>query len=307
MDAENISGYMQPVINNEELIKVYEENIKYGVFVVPQNVKHIGFFAFENLKNLTTVIMHSEIRYIGQFAFHNCNNLTSVIGLENVINIKSLQGFVGCSKLENINMPQKLQIIGEGAFFGCSSLTKITLPQTCWGISKHAFANCENLKQVIIPSNIELIETNAFKDCKNLKIIFLDDDKLYFSDYINSLNEDSINLCYSEDIQEEYEPPKLSTTEVQRVFDDLNMKHKTIDINGNEILWIPGRVIMQDSALNNVEEVVAYSVETLQRVIKSGYRGKITHIDQQNDQTVSIDLKNIIDNSNNDNSIEATL
>lgn len=293
-----IGDIVQPLYEEDELIRVYKENVRNGKFVIPNDIKYIGMFAFEKLKELTSVVVNSELRYIGPYAFQDCYNLVEIAGLENAKNMKSIQGFIGCCKLSKIKLPDSTQLIADGAFYNCKSLTQINLPDGCWSIGNHSFAGCENLQEIIIPSSMEIISTNAFKGCKNLTITFLEDDKQFLDDFIKEQEKSSGELQDAEDYEEacEQEKSKLSDLEMQQVFDDLNIKHKTIDINGNKILWTPGRVVIQNDALSDVKEVVAYNVETLQRVIKSGYRGKITHIDTINNQKISIDLKNIVSN-----------
>lgn len=58
-------------------------------------VTQIGYYAFQNCKDLTTITMPSTVTTIGENAFLDCNALTS------------------------ITIPEGVTSIGEGAFNGC--------------------------------------------------------------------------------------------------------------------------------------------------------------------------------------------
>ena len=57
---------------------------------------------------------------------------------------------MGCKSLVNINIPNSVTTIGEGAFASCDSLTSINIPNSVTTIEDGAFRGCENL-----PSHIK--------------------------------------------------------------------------------------------------------------------------------------------------------
>ena len=66
------------MINGETLIKVDNEEIKNGIYVIPLSVKRIGKFAFYNCVNLQNIIFHNEITNIEESAFYRCINLKEI-------------------------------------------------------------------------------------------------------------------------------------------------------------------------------------------------------------------------------------
>ena len=59
-------------------------------------------------------------------AFVNCTKLTT-LSFEEGSNLNEIQGgaFGGCSKLNNVIIPEKVTAIAGSAFVGCSSLTSV--------------------------------------------------------------------------------------------------------------------------------------------------------------------------------------
>lgn len=288
-------------VEGDTLKRVYKGNIQNGVFIVPEYIKSIDMFAFSKLKNLKSVVLHSGIRYIAPTAFQYCENLTEVKGISSANTIKTLAGFDFCTSLEQIDVPQSVQLIGEGAFVNCKNLARIKLPNGCWSISNHAFAGCENLQSIEIPASMELISTNAFAGCKNLAITFIEDDKKYFEDYIKeqkeNLNSTKIDDFYGYDMSSKDLPEgiKLSDREQEVLYDDLDIKYKKVDIGGKEILWTTGKVIIKPGALSGVKEVIVYNKDTISTIMKSGYKGKVTYIDREQKQAVSVDFQAVKD------------
>lgn len=264
------------------------------VFVVPKEVKAIDGFAFSGIKNLRKVIMHKDIRYIDQLAFNGCEKLQSVIGLEDSETMKTFNGFGGCSNLEEISIPQNVEVIGTSALNGCKKISKINLPNSCWSISPYAFSGCESLKYIEIPANTELVSTGAFKGCKDLIIIFLDDnEKKYLEDYYKEdFGTTNMYDFYPEDEeleeQEEFKPDNEAT---EILYNDLNVKYKKFNIGDKEFLWALGRIIIQENALSDVKEVICFNGDIAKKIMKSGYKGKITIVDREKQTKYSIDFR----------------
>ncbi len=287
-------------ISCEDLYHVYENNIRNGEFVVPEVVKRISSHAFYNQKTLQVLKLHNGIRYIAPLAFKNCTSLHTIQGLENNEQIKTLDGFSGCENLEHIDIPQSVQMISQGAFKDCKKLDNITLPNGLWSVSSYSFAGCESLKHIEIPPTVELIESFAFAGCKNLTLVFLEDDSTtYLSDYIKESKEnigdghEDIESDFIEDFDtsSDDEEEFLDDNAREQLYNDLGIKYRKFDIAGKEFLWPSGKIIIKPDALLGVKEVIASSQETIGKVLKSGYRGKVTYFDKKNNQSISMDIK----------------
>ena len=56
--------------------------------------------------------------------------------------------FSGCTKLEEVNLPDNLETIGDETFRGCGSLKEITLPSSLKSLGKYAFMSCSSLEDI---------------------------------------------------------------------------------------------------------------------------------------------------------------
>lgn len=78
------------------------ELIKYsgpgGDVVIPDGVTSVGFYAFRDCENLTSVVIPDGVTSIGFRAFKGCKNLASVVIPESVTEIES-KAFAGCTKI----------------------------------------------------------------------------------------------------------------------------------------------------------------------------------------------------------------
>lgn len=78
--------------------------------------------------------------------------------------------------LQEIVLPENLQVIGDSTFYGYSALHSVTLPETLTAIGKSAFQGT-GLLSVVFPANVETIGTKAFAG----KIKATGDDTRYYN------------------------------------------------------------------------------------------------------------------------------
>lgn len=71
--------------------------------------------------------------------------------------------------LESIELPSKLESIGDYAFCTISGVEEIVLPEGLTEMGVGVFANCEDLKSVTIPSTLKVIPDHAFEMCFQLE------------------------------------------------------------------------------------------------------------------------------------------
>ncbi len=121
--------------------------------------------------------------------------------------------FYDCYKLENLMLPDNLEIIGYKAFADCKHLTKLTIPASVTEIGESAFENCRsidainfaeggkletigswafynnhNLTEVTIPEGVKTIGDAAFYGCTYLENITL-------PSTIQSIGDNGFALC----------------------------------------------------------------------------------------------------------------
>ena len=127
-------------------------------------VTSIEYSAFQDCKNLISVMIPNTVTYIDERAFSGCVNLTSVIIPNSVTKIYN-EVFMNCKSLTSISIPEGVTHIGEVAFYGCKSLTSITIPNSVTSIGENAFGG-NTFTSITIDSDADISEAdlNFYKD-----------------------------------------------------------------------------------------------------------------------------------------------
>lgn len=142
--------------------------------IIPQTITSLPSSAFLNCSSLTTITMSSNVTTIGNNAFEGCKSLSSIVIPEGVTAISN-KLFNGCEKLASVTLPQGITTIGEGAFMGCKSLTMLSLPNQISSIEKTAFKNCTGLASIVLPEELTTITESTFEGCSGLVSIVMPD------------------------------------------------------------------------------------------------------------------------------------
>lgn len=130
-------------------------------------VRSIGEDAFRDCSSLEGVIFESTVlEKISDGAFWGCSALSSIALPDSVTEIERNAFFE--TGLRNIQLPEKLTLIGGGAFCNCKNLKQVQLPPQLKELGEGAFFNCENLAQIQLPSQLNKLGTDAFRDCTSL-------------------------------------------------------------------------------------------------------------------------------------------
>ena len=107
---------------------------------------------------------------------------------------------MSCGTLKEVELPNGLLEIGEGAFSQCTSLKRMSIPsitvipanafmycrkleevELCEGlqtIGNGAFNRCRALKRIVIPSTVTIIGSFAFHACCQLEEVELSEGRL---------------------------------------------------------------------------------------------------------------------------------
>lgn len=136
-------------------------------YQLPKNLKVIAIdnggyvvsYAFENMIDLTDVLLGNGVKAISEHAFIGCSGLTSIYVPTDLASIGD-RAFSGCSALKNIYqgdeeinpniLPTSLEFIGEEAFLGCSSLESLDV-RGAKTLSRGFLTSCFSLSSLTIP------------------------------------------------------------------------------------------------------------------------------------------------------------
>lgn len=167
---------------------------------IPSSVEVIDSYAFKGCKGIfddTFVVPHS-VRIMGEGVFDSCEALTSV-DLEIDMDVIPDNSFFGCKQLKSVVLPSSVVEIKGSAFLDCSNLSAINIPKGLKTIGERAFYNCSSLSSINFPEGIKTIGGSAFFGCENLKEIHLPASLEYFGVYIGEDGpwvDENMNVLY---------------------------------------------------------------------------------------------------------------
>ena len=200
-NSERIKGkylFYKIIEGTQNVMVINKDDGKYsGNIVVPDRVQYkgkmypvtsIGRYAFDNCKNITSVVLPNSLISIELMAFNNCVLLKSIIIPENVESI-GLCSFQTCTSLTSVVIPKSLKRIENFAFNGCG-ITSINIPNSVKEIGEYAFAANSKLTHVVIPNGVEIIAKYAFNNCINLQDIVIPSSVI-------SIGEGTFDICRS--------------------------------------------------------------------------------------------------------------
>lgn len=154
-------------IKNNELIKSFDNS---ELVVIPDNIKKINNYAFQNNDTMVNVIIPNSVTKIGSSAFEDCTKLKKVILPNSVVSLGP-SVFRGCKNLTEIRLSSNLKEIFPYTFYDCNHLKKIVIPKNIDSIGDEAFSKCSNLEDIeILNKDIIYIHPNAFFGCNKLNI-----------------------------------------------------------------------------------------------------------------------------------------
>lgn len=129
--------------------------------------------AIPSVLEIPATVTHNDAEYtvrgINGSAFKNQTGVSRFI-LPNTITAIGPDAFRGC-RYADINIPESLTSLGEGAFVDCDHLTSVTLPEGLTSIPALAFYSCSFITELRLPSTLTTIGIRAFANCSNLENI----------------------------------------------------------------------------------------------------------------------------------------
>lgn len=80
-------------------------------------------------------------------------------------------GFMFCSNLKSVEIPDTITTIGQGAFMFCGDLTSVEIPDSVTSIDIGAFMFCGDLERVVIGNSLTTISDGMFLFCMGLRTV----------------------------------------------------------------------------------------------------------------------------------------
>lgn len=153
--------------------------------VIPNTVKSIGMYAFQDCKNIVSLELPNSLVWLDNSAFARCYALESVTVPGSVGYLR--QGvFSDCKALTTATLGEGITGMGPSAFSGCVALTSIELPNTLEVIEQSCFYNCASLESITLPNSVTTIGEGAFSSCGKLATI-------NFSENLEDIGKDALS------------------------------------------------------------------------------------------------------------------
>ena len=147
--------------------------------MIPEGVTKIGYSAFRDCGNLTSITLPSTLETLGENVFDGCNNLNivdksgkffkNVDGIiysadgTQIISVPSVSG--------EVRIAEGVTEIPDGLFGFDDRITSVVIPEGVTKIGYGAFRGCGNLTSVILPSTLETLGDAVFEGCSKLTAI----------------------------------------------------------------------------------------------------------------------------------------
>ena len=93
------------------------------------------------------------------------------IELPETLNIIGERAFNSCG-IYALHIPNSVRYIGAYCFKYCQNLETLRLPDDLRELESGMFLYCSNLEEVILPKNLEIINPNIFDHCNSMQRIY---------------------------------------------------------------------------------------------------------------------------------------
>ena len=125
-----------------------------------EGITHIGDKTFSWYTVLESITLPTTLVSIGDYAFigTSINNIQLWEGLESI----GESAFAQCKSLTEINIPNNIYTINNGVFEGCAKLANVNFGENVNEIKSNAFSNCSSLFSVTIPDSVKYLGQGVF-------------------------------------------------------------------------------------------------------------------------------------------------
>ena len=163
-NCANVTKVTIPANSKLETIEkgAFQSISKITSIYLPDGLTSIASYAFYGCSSLETVILPAAITVIDELTFASCTSLHSVTIQQNVEAIKK-SAFQKVA-IKTLDLPAKLQSIGDTAFTGVTALTEINFAKNSVleSIGSKAFEKCSNVKALLLPESVKTFGASAF-------------------------------------------------------------------------------------------------------------------------------------------------
>lgn len=151
---------------------------------VPEGIKGIENYSFDNLPNLRSVSFPSTLAEIGSSAFYRCANLETLYGgcvsedHRAIVWGTHFAKLVATKGITKYVVPDGITTLGYHAFADNTEIEEIIVSDSVTQLGGYDFAFCNKLKKIVLSSNLNRVDSyNPFLQSNNLE-------EIYFRSYL---------------------------------------------------------------------------------------------------------------------------
>ncbi len=300
-----IPSYYNGLPVTEIRYNAFQNNKQIKSVVLGQNIRVIGSNAFEGCTSLEKIEFPSGLTEVHASAFNDCKaslfktyNNAKYLGDENNPYL-ILFGTISKS-LTSCSVHPNTAVIVDYAFSDCTKLKSISLGDNIAGIGDYAFKNCSSLKTITIPDKVAILD-NTFDGCYSMESIYLGTglkeieglDCIYYTsegEYFNNNNKRLLNV-HIKDIASWASVVRHDLATINLYLNDTLIRE----------LVIPEGVTHIAKAFENIPHIVSVTLpSTLQVIEERAFWGNDRLIEVQNKSDLSLDYKWLIGYSHDD-------
>lgn len=215
-------------VYNGEITGLTEEGAKQKELVIPESITSIDERAFaideygESNDVLEKVSFLNPDCQLSVNSFVYCKTLTEIQLPKNLKEIPK-GCFSHCESLKNVVIPDSVISVGEKAFYEDFALESVTFGNSVVSIGEEAFRECTSLTSLEFKNGLETIGDYAFADCKSITNIVIPESVTSigagtFSNAYNASGEYKITVTQGSWADIHFDSYKSGDENVQKVY-----------------------------------------------------------------------------------------
>lgn len=151
-----------------------------GELVIPSTVTSIGDYAFEGT-DYSSVKLPNALKTIGNYAFNNLP-LEQRLVLPGKVTSIGTGAFAG-TKITGLSIPDGVKSIGAHAFADTPIQGHLTIPDGVTDLGEGAFMNTQ-ISTAFLPNSVTTLSQGLFQGCSNLNLLYIPDNYTDMSNYV---------------------------------------------------------------------------------------------------------------------------
>lgn len=159
-DDDNWDYPLTKLSDDDDDIRIQLGTFKNGVLTIDEGHTTLGEDALEGYKKNRKVVFPSTLREIDGsfFSEHGHEESLEEVDFSKVKLLKEIPDglFENCERLQKIDIPEGVEIIGSSVFDSCTNLRKITFPSTLKSLQSTTY-ECEMIEELDL-SKVHLLE-----------------------------------------------------------------------------------------------------------------------------------------------------